>query len=261
MGIHTHCYNYLSAQSNSATGSNNNRLMRMKELYKKLDEHFAHAARELFMGAPASDNTALILYLNACFKRYSACAHSIRRLLNYLNEHYAVPAMKEGEGWFGDDGVDVDAKTGTEYFVTRKDPRMEELKRWGYTEGGPTKLLARAEACAEAASTLDRVVPLSSLLLRRFRTEFIEPLLQAPAVNGKDKNLNPAVTARTKIESRLAWAVNEMWGAKGGENLNGNQRLVLAELAVALRTVGVRANQPLRQQLDVFVRRTTYSPV
>src|ERR1700683_5233057 len=58
MGIHTYCYNYLSTQSNSATGSNKSRSTLMKELYEKLDEQFAHAARELFMGA--SDNDTLI---------------------------------------------------------------------------------------------------------------------------------------------------------------------------------------------------------
>jgi hypothetical protein len=186
MGIHTHCYNYFSTQSNSPTGSNESRSIHMKELYEKLDEHFAYAARNLFTSAP--DNAALVQYITAWFKRYSTGARSIRRLLNYLDDNYVLPATKEGKGWFDDDMVDMVAKTSAGYFATRKNPRIEELKKWGYKKGGPAELSARAEASAEAASTLNCVVPLSSLLLRRFRLEFIEPLLQAPAVNEKDKN-------------------------------------------------------------------------
>jgi hypothetical protein len=144
MGIHTHCYNYLSTQSKSSTGSDKCRSIQyMKELYEKLDEHFAYAARELFTGAP--DNAALVQYITACFKRYSVGARSIRRLLKYLDENYVPPATEEGKGWFDDDMADVVAKAGTRYFVTRKDPRIEELKKWGYEEGGPTELLVRAE--------------------------------------------------------------------------------------------------------------------
>jgi hypothetical protein len=103
-----------------------------------------------------------------------------------------------------------------------------------------------AEACAEAASALDRAVPLSSLLLRRFRSEFIEPLLQ------KDENWCPA---GTKAKSRLACAVKQMQRAKGGDE-NENRRL-LVELAVALRTVGIPANQRLRKKLDKWVHDAT----
>jgi hypothetical protein len=79
--------------------------------------------------------------------------------------------------------------------------------------------------------------------------------LQAPAVNEKDKNWCSAVTAGTKAKSQLACAVNKMQRAKGGDE-NENRRL-LAELAVALRTVGIRANQPLRKKLDKLVHDTT----
>jgi hypothetical protein len=43
--------------------------------------------------------------------------------------------------------------------------------------------------------------------------------------------------------------------AKRGDE-NENRRL-LAELAVALRTVGIQANQPLRKKLDKLVHDTT----
>jgi hypothetical protein len=85
--------------------------------------------------------------------------------------------------------------------------------------------------------------------------EFIEPLLRAPAVNGKGQNPDPAVTTGTQTESRLACAVNEMWRIKGGLE-DGNRRL-LTELVVALKTVGIQSNQPLRKKLKKLVRNTT----
>jgi len=36
------------------------------------------------------------------------------------------------------------------------DRRTVELKKWGYTGGSLALVLAKAEACAEAASTLDQ---------------------------------------------------------------------------------------------------------
>jgi hypothetical protein len=81
----------------------------------------------------------------------------------------------------------------------------------GRSNCGPMELLVRAGACAEATSALDCMVPLSSLLLRRFRSEFIKPLLQ------KDENWCPAVTAGSKAKSRLACTVNQMQRAKGGD--------------------------------------------
>jgi hypothetical protein len=247
--IHTHCYNYLSSQSTSAAGLNQSQLTRMKELYDKLDEHVAHAVHELFKCAPRPDSAILIWYVLACLKCFSAGARSISRLLNYLNEHYITPAVNDGRGWFDDDDrADVVATIGMGYLVEGKDRRKQELKKWGYKEGGPKELLAQAEAQAEATSAIDCMVPLSSLLLRRLWTEFIEPLLQRPGVTGEGQN--QLATTGTQIESRLACAVNQM---QKGED---EDRRLLAELAVALKTVGIRANQPLRKRLDKLMRTT-----
>ena len=60
MGIHAHCYKYMSSQSTSAAGLNKSQLTHMEELYGKLNEHFAHAAHELFKCAPGLDSTILI---------------------------------------------------------------------------------------------------------------------------------------------------------------------------------------------------------
>ena len=41
-----------------------------------------------------------------------------------------------------------------------RDRRAGELRRWGALDGSATaEQLARAEACAEAASAVDRIVP------------------------------------------------------------------------------------------------------
>jgi hypothetical protein len=105
----------------------------MKELYDKLDEHFAHAAHELFKCAPRPDSAILIRYVLACLKCFSAGARSISCLLNYLNEHYITPAVNDGRGWFDDDDrADVVATIGMGYLVEGKDRRKQELKKWGY---------------------------------------------------------------------------------------------------------------------------------
>ena len=151
--------------------------------------------------------------------------------MNYLNEHYVTPAVNDGQGWFDDnDRADVVATISMGYLVEGKDRRKEELKKWGYKEGGPTELLAQAEAQVEVASAINHMVPLSSLLLQHFRTEFIEPLLQGSEVSGEGKNL-----LATMGTSWLACAVNQMWKEKGD---NEDQRL-LAELAGILKTVGI----------------------
>jgi hypothetical protein len=262
MGIHTYCYNYFTAQAESANGTKKNRSAAISgaDLYERLDKYYADTTRELLLEAP-EDDTMLIHYLLPCFNRYSAGASSVHRLLNYCNRHYVKRAVDEDKGWLRlNDVFDAVAKTikedDTREKISKrlKERRTEELKKWGYEDGGSAELLAQAEACAEAASPLDRVVPLSSLALRRFRTEFIEPLLKVPKIKGKAKKKRPPPSNGDKAlmpKGRLARAVKELLETKGGDE--DEKRRLAAELAIMLRTVGVRADQPLRKKLDKFV--------
>ncbi|KIM84682.1 hypothetical protein PILCRDRAFT_818280 [Piloderma croceum F 1598] len=262
MGVHTNVYNYFTAQSESANGTKKDRSAQIsgKDLYEQLDKYYADTARELLLGAPDDDAT-LIHYLVPCFNRYNAGASSVNRLLNYVNRHYVKRAVDEDKGWLRlNDVFDAVAKTITDSDTREKiskrlrERKTEELKMWGYEDGGSAELLAEAEACAEAASSLDRIVPLSSLALRRFRIECVEPLLKVPKIKVKGrKKRSPPTNGEKGLmpKGRLARAIKELLETQGGDE---DEKCRLAvETATMLKTVGVRADQPLRKKLDKFV--------
>lgn len=270
IGLHTAVYNYFTSQSESGgmpaaralppipfQRSDANRPSGT-DLYEQLDRYYADAAEEVFYGAPHDDST-LIHYLLPCFSRYSAGAQSVNRLLNYVNRHYVKRAVDEDKGWLRlADVFDAVAKTiqedDTRDRIQKrlKERRTEELKKWGYYDGAPAEVLAQAEACAEAASSLDRVVPLSSLAHRRFRSEVIDPLLAIPKSKNGKKKKPPALPEKPATpKGRLARAVKELLE---GENCDADEKRRLAgELAILLRTVGIRVDHPLRKKLDKFV--------
>ncbi|KAG6372842.1 hypothetical protein JVT61DRAFT_7268 [Boletus reticuloceps] len=214
-------------------------------------------AWEMLLGTP-EDDMALVQYIIPCFKRYSMGAHSVNRLLNYINRHYVKRAVDEDEGWLMlSDIFDVE-EGNTRKAKSLRERRVEELKKWGYEEGGLAETLALAKQCVEAASTLDCVVPLAALALRRFRTEFIEPLLAAPKVKGK-KGTPGAASVGDKShlpKSRLACSVQELLGV---QDVSPEECLGLArDLAATLCAIGVRNGHPLRKKLDKFL--TTGTP-
>ncbi|KIJ63903.1 hypothetical protein HYDPIDRAFT_29248 [Hydnomerulius pinastri MD-312] len=200
MGIHTATYNYFTAQSEATNASpptsgtdrdTTKQAPSSTHLYKHHDKYYTDLTRELLLGAP-EDDMMLVQYLVPCFKRYVVGAHSINCLLNYVNRHYVKRAIDEDRGWLTlSDIFDAVAKsvqegeTREQIAKKLKERRIKELKQWGYEEGGMAESLGQAELCAEAVSSLERVVPLSASALRRFRTEFIEPLLAAPRMDGK----------------------------------------------------------------------------
>lgn len=251
MAIHTNCYNYFTAQVDRKKTVDSG-----MDLYLELDKYFANVVRELLLEAP-KDDTTLIHYLVPCFQRYNAGAQSTHRLLNYINRHYVKCAVDEDKGWLRlTDLLDVVAKTikegdTREMILKRlKDRRMEELKTWGYVEGGSAELIAQAEASAEAASSLDRVVPISSLAMRRFRTEFIEPLLKVPKIKVMGKKKRPSPMGGD--QGRLARAVKALLETEGRPGEVEKWRSV-ANLAIMLKTIGISAHHPLRQTLDKLV--------
>jgi len=273
MGIHTATYNYFTTQSESAPTGHGGGLVQSKEmpvnkaatvsgsdLYEQLDKYYSDTARDLLLDAP-EDHTTLIQYLIPCFNRYRAGAQSINRLLNYVNRHYVKRAVDEDKGWLrlNDiiDGVTRNLKgDDTREKIARKlkERKTVELKAWGYVDGGSAELMAQAESCAESASSLDRIIPLSSLALRRFRTEFLEPLLKAPRINGKGKKKRPPPGGGDKNglpKGRLGRAVRELLETTpGGED---EKRRIAAELADIMKLTGIRSDQPLRKKLERYV--------
>ena len=267
MGIHTATYNYFTAQSEAANlrsqheapSGDTVKPASGTDLYEHLDKYYMDLARELLLGAP-EDDTTLVQYIIPCFKRYSVGAHAVNRLLNYVNRHYVKRAVDEDRGWLTlSDIFDAVAKsieegdTREKIAKKLKERRVEELKKWGYEVGGSSESLALAEQRAEAASTVDRVVPLSALALRRFRTEFIEPLLAAPKMKGKKRRPGAApVGDKSHLpKSRLARAVRELLAV---QKMSSEERLNLAtDFATTLCDVGVRNSHPLRKKLEKFI--------
>ena len=138
-----------------------------------------------------------------------------------------------------------------------KEHRAEELRRWGYSEGDSHEALTAAEASAEAASALDRVIPLSSLAYRRFRTEVVEPLLAVPKAKAKGKakgKKGKLVAANGERpqgpKGRLARSVKALLESEGVDM--EDKRRLAEGVALCLRLVGVRPDHPLRVRLDKY---------
>ena len=231
------------------------------DIYTQLDKYFAEATREIALGAP-QDDIILIQYIVPSFDRYNAGAQSANRLLNYVNRHYVKRAVDEDRGWLRladileavaqKISMDDSREIISQRFKVRK---LEELRKWGYSDGDSGDQAAFAESCAEAASSLDRVVPISSLALRRFRTEFIDPLLATPKIKGnsKAKHKIPKSVGPNpgRPKGRLARAVKELLES---DRIEEKERLRLArKLAKVLQAVGVRHDHLLRKKLDKYV--------
>jgi hypothetical protein len=231
------------------------------DLYQQLDKYFSDACQELLASAPVDDSD-LIHYLIPCFNRYSAGAQSVNRLLNYVNRHYVKRAVEEDRGWLRlADLLDVVSKTAYEHGAREKitkrlrEKRLDELRKWGYVEGGSAEELARAEAAAEAASPLDRVVPISSMAHRRFREEVLKPLLAIPKVKGKSKKRripdgDSDANRDNGPKARLARAVKVLIESSD-EDLERRKKLA-ADLTNAMGCVGIPMDQILRKKLQKF---------
>ncbi|KAI0757438.1 hypothetical protein C8Q80DRAFT_1090263 [Daedaleopsis nitida] len=270
MGVHTAVYNYFTASHSEApptpaglvgfprfSAQNEKAKASGTDLYDQLDRYYADVAREILLGAPTDDST-LIHYLVPCFNRYSAGAQSVSRLLNYVNRHYVKRAVDEDRGWLRlADVLDAVARTIREDDTREKvqkrlrERRTEELKKWGFEEGDPPARVAQIESYAEAASPPDRVVPLTAVAYRQFRLEVMEPLLAVPKMKGKGKKKRPPAPNGKQPRGRLARAVKELLESKGGDE--EEKRRLAGELAIALRTVGIKVEHPLRKKLDRFL--------
>lgn len=269
MGVHTAVYNYFTSQSDTATSHATPNIPAIPfarpdkskasgtDLYEQLDRYYADVAREIFLGAP-HDDSSLVYYLIPCFNRFSAGAQSVNRLLNYVNRHYVKRAVDEDKGWLKlADVFDAVARSIQENETREqiqkriKERRTEELKKWGYCDGGSPESLAEIESYAEAASPPDRIVPLTSLAHRRFRIEVIDPLLAIPKAK-KGKKKKPPVNGdkATSPKGRLARAAKEFLEKEGGDP--DEKRRIAGELSIVLRTVGIKVDHPLRKKLEKY---------
>lgn len=252
------------------------------DLYEKLDRYYADLCQELIASAPPDDG-ALIDYILPCFARYAAGARSVDRLLHYVNRHYVKRAVEEDRGWLRySDVLDADSlataleadgrvlaamltgaargqsnrakggPTAREQLNEKyKERRLAELAKWGYVEDSQQPSLARAEAAAESASALDRVVPLASMAFRRFREGVIRPLIAVPKGKKKKKKPQSPSDSSNLPRARLARAVKELIEGKDDDK-EEERRKMAAELNEMLFTIGIPPDQPLRKKLSKF---------
>ncbi|KAA1471788.1 hypothetical protein DENSPDRAFT_871763 [Dentipellis sp. KUC8613] len=246
--VSTALYNYRTSPRRPAS-LNENARMRMpgSDVYERVDAYLASIAQELMSGAP-QDAHALIPYLLSTYTRFTTSAAVLHRMLNYINSHFVTPELNRGHGWLGRHEIpDQNPKKPRRGGNWREgvkarfaELRAAELKKWGWEEGDPADVLAEAQTCAEAASGLDRVVPLASLARRRFRTEVLEPLLKVPGAGaGMEQSGN----------GRLDNAVAELLDLTTTQSLG--ERAQLAQImARMLRMCGMQPDHPLRRRLD-----------
>ncbi|KAH9994398.1 hypothetical protein BJV77DRAFT_1059945 [Russula vinacea] len=272
MGIHTALYNYFTTHvtsappppSHGAKGTSQPRgssLPPGHAIYDRLDEYFVDVAREVLLGAPM-DDSALVHYLVPCFIRYSTGAQSINRLLNYVNRQYVRRAVDEDKGPHPSGGGggaatgrdDGRGSTGSHKRIAEKmrERRAAELRRWGAPEGGTAEQLALAEACAEAASAPEHVVPVLSLAYSAFVPSRRERARRRRTRGSRGKTVDEAATGP---RGRLARSVKELLESKGGDEEEQNR--LACEMADMLMRAGVRPDHPLRRRLRKYCLATT----
>lgn len=287
MGIHTATYNFLSAQGDTSVNSNAQRSSTARngaekerflasgcDLYEQLDRFFAEVAREILANAP-QDDASLLQYYVPSYQRYQSGVLAIARLLNYINRHYVKRAVDEDRGWMRlGDIVDVVAASAasardSDMTIRQKiadkfrERRTDELRKWGHTDGAES--LARAEARAEAASAPDRIVPVSSLGMRRWRVEFLEPLLATPpALKGKGKRRGAAPDGPDRKNAlpkgRLARAVRDLTADTADPGTLEERQRLARVVYESLADVGLRLDHPLRKKLAKFVGTPAANP-
>jgi hypothetical protein len=210
--------------------------------YLRLENTFRQHAQNILDNAPVNDSQ-LIEYLLAQYERYNRSAAYISRLFSYLHRHFIRRMAAAGHGW-----LDTAPRETISHLVrslpTRRPTereleerianeiqirRLAELKKWGYTPGlnsaRAREAETAAEACAEAASPPDKIVPVVSLALRQWRIQVLEPL-------GADSRLSRAVLLLLRRQTK----------DKTPENV---QRM--------LKSCGVRGVDPSRKTLKRYL--------
>jgi hypothetical protein len=232
---HTYIYDWCTSAPSFGPENGGATTQSGGEIYARLDDYFADLARDVFRTLP-TDNS-LVHHLVVAYERYAAGAQSVHRLLNYLNRHFVRRAVEEDRGWLRmEDAFEgpVPAMTtplGRAQLLQRmQDFRADELRKWGYRDGGPPENVTAAEARAEAASAHDRIVPLLSLAYRRFRVDVVDPLLAVPKQKGSRKRGSALTGKAVAPKSRLTRSVKALLESKAEDA--EERRRVAASLAV-----------------------------
>ncbi|KAE9395850.1 hypothetical protein BT96DRAFT_922588 [Gymnopus androsaceus JB14] len=221
--VYSKCFNYMNSSSASMPG------------YKKIHDFFAERAKKVFDNAHVESGLQLVRYVLAEFSGFSAAVRLVSRMLAYFDRHLVSTLVQEGSGW---------SSAGRP--VTHGHPKNPDLRlkleialkveRWGYHKDAGSKnlgTLEEVESWAEAGSTLDCIVPMSSLAYRRFRMIVLEPLFSGEG---------GLITA---IEGLLDRTQNQELA------LSERESLVL-RLRGAFRRCGVDPEQPVRVKLESY---------
>ncbi|TFY69313.1 hypothetical protein EVG20_g3210 [Dentipellis fragilis] len=189
------------------------------DLYERLDTYFANVAQELLLGVPQDqDASALVQYLVSTYTRYATGAAVVHRMLNNLNRHFVKREIDEGRGWLSRiDGSDLDLSVLS----------------------GSGRKNIRERHSAE--------------LGKRFRTEFLEPLLEAPksgtltTLDGGGRSVEP--------KCRLESAVEEL--TKSVNGIPEESMHVAKDVAHMLKMCGVQPDHLVRKLLDDYTGSVT----
>ncbi|KAF9454948.1 hypothetical protein P691DRAFT_691126, partial [Macrolepiota fuliginosa MF-IS2] len=267
--IHSSLYNYFTNRCNEVGPMEQNGKLPGHEVYDKLEDYFQDTCRGILLAGPEG-GADLVLYIVSTFQRYNMRVSAVERLINYVNRHYVKRAVEEGKGWMAlndalakcrtlrsapNEASEPDERTISQI---KLDAKLLEMKRWGYEDGDSKERATMAEACAEAASSVDRIVPVLSLARRRFRTEVFEPLLVSPKPNdaprAKNKIKTPPGPPPYRPKGRLARAVQTYNDSRAVPI--SESKPVLSALDLALSTAGVRQETHIRKRLRQLLSAT-----
>ncbi|KAA1472064.1 hypothetical protein DENSPDRAFT_838219 [Dentipellis sp. KUC8613] len=242
MWIAAALFNYMKPSKGDARSS--------ADLYARLDAYFAGVAQELLLGVPQDrDPNTLVQYLVPTYTRYAAGAVVANRMLNNLNRHFVKREIDEGRGWLPLTSTHEPGLSELSGSRRTRERHLSELRKWGWEEGEPEEVLMQAQASGEAASEQKRIVWIASLAHRRFRTEFLEPLLAAP--RSGTVTISEGANRSPRPKSRMERAAEEL--TKSTSSIPEVATQLAKDMTHMLKRCGVQPDHPVRKQLDSYI--------
>ncbi|KAG9098472.1 hypothetical protein FRC06_006349 [Ceratobasidium sp. 370] len=210
--------------------------------YLRLEDTFRRHAQMVLDAAPVNDSQ-LIDYLLVQYDRYARSAAYIARLFSYPHRHFVRRMIAAGHGWLDTAPHETiselvrsaplrrPTEREIEERVTKEIQarRLTELKKWGYTPGSngrSRETEARAEACAEAASSPDKIVPVVSLALRQWRIALLEPL----TADGRLPRAVLLLVRRPGVKDKLPERVQRMLKSCGVRGVDPSRKTLKRHL-------------------------------
>lgn len=260
---HTTAFNYLTTVPQATEGPDGNRsanLIGMK-LYSRVQDYFSVHAQTCLVEINANANAnaseeegevdALVRMLLRVFARYSRGVKSINRVLDTLNRYWVKREGDENKGWpmVPNTDLDPDPDRGFPMGEQHLQVRMQEKKReelesvWGCKYDQEGKALdseeeQRVTESAQAASPLDRIVPVSAVAYRQFRLQVVEPLMEV------GNNDSEGTTGR----ARLVHATDE-WLQRERDDSEKEGGFTRRDFGELLRLCGVYPTHELRRMV------------